>query len=150
MNAHWTLPCAASSVGYARGAVRGVLEAAGSSSDERDAAALVITELLANAIIHGGRSQDRIEVTVESSERRIHIEVEDRNPRPPVQREIDADAPFGRGLVIVDALSSAWGWDPIDGAGKRVWCDVPRTGEPSRGRTLRGHAGPAAGVMPGL
>src|SRR5579864_467993 len=56
VNAHWTLPCAASSVGYARGAVRGVLEAAGSSSDERDAAALVITELLANAIIHGGRS----------------------------------------------------------------------------------------------
>ena len=150
MNARWTLPCVASSVGYARGAVRGLLADAGSSADETDAAAMVVTELLGNAIIHSGRSQELIEVTVESSDRRIHIEVEDRNPRPPAPRAIDVDAPFGRGLMIVDALSSAWGWDPIDGDGKRVWCDVPRTGGSSRGRAMPGHAGPAAGVMPRL
>jgi serine/threonine-protein kinase RsbW len=150
VNAHWTLPCAASSVTFARGALRGLLEDAGSSADERDAAAMVITELMANAIIHSGRSQDQIVVTVASSDRQIRIEVEDRNPRPPVPRDIDVDAPFGRGLMIVDALSSAWGWDAIDGDGKRVWCDVPRTGTPSRGRAMPGHAGPAAGVTPRL
>ena len=60
----------------------------------------------------------------------IHIEVTDHNPWPPVQREISLDAASGRGLTIVDALSSAWGWERVEGDGKRVWCDMPLSGTP--------------------
>jgi anti-sigma regulatory factor (Ser/Thr protein kinase) len=128
VNAHWTLPCETASVGDARGALRSLLRGAGSSADECNAAAMVMSELMTNAVVHSdNRRDEQVEVVIEFSERQIHIEVLDHNPHTPVQRDIDLDAPSGRGLTIVDALSSAWGWDPIEGFGKRVWCDVPRT-----------------------
>jgi anti-sigma regulatory factor (Ser/Thr protein kinase) len=134
VNAHWTLPCAASSVGDARGALCSLLRGAGSSLDESDAAEMVISELMTNAVVHSfDRRDEQIEVVVEFSERQIHIEVLDHNPRAPVQRDVGLDAPSGRGLTIVDALSTAWGWEPIQGVGKRVWCDVPRTACPVDG-----------------
>jgi len=140
MNVHWTLPCDVSSVGDARWALRSMLDEAGSPVDESNAAAMVITELLANAIIHSDRNSDLVEVVIESSERQIHIEVTDHNPGAPVQREVNRDAPSGRGLTIVDALSTAWGWDRMDGEGNRVWCDVPRSGDPPGGTFGRDRA----------
>jgi anti-sigma regulatory factor (Ser/Thr protein kinase) len=130
VKAHWTLPCEASSVGHARGALRSLLRGEGSSIDESNAATMVVSELMTNAVVHSDdrRRDEQIEVVIECSDRQIHIEVLDHDPRPPVPRDIDPDAPSGRGLTIVDALSSAWGWDPVDGMGKRVWCDVPRAG----------------------
>ena len=133
MNVHWTVPCEPSSVGDARWTLRSFLEEAGTSTDESDAAAMVITELLANAIVHAVRRSDLIEVAVESSDHQIHIEVTDHNPGRPVPREISLDAASGRGLTIVDALTSAWGWDPLEGDGKRVWGDVPRSRKPQGG-----------------
>jgi anti-sigma regulatory factor (Ser/Thr protein kinase) len=134
MNVHWSLPCDVSSVGDARWALRGLLAEAGSPVDESDAAAMVITELLANAIVHSERESDQIEVVIESTDSQLHIEVVDHNTSAPGQRAITLDAASGRGLRIVEALSSAWGWDHVDGDGNRVWCDVPRSGEPP-GRT---------------
>lgn len=128
MNIHWTLPCEVSSVSDARWALRSMLEEAGSTVDQSDAAAMVITELLANAIVHSEHRTEYVDVVVQSSAEQIHIEVTDHNPQPPVAREISVDAPSGRGLTIVDALSSAWGWDRIEGDRKRVWCDVPMSG----------------------
>jgi anti-sigma regulatory factor (Ser/Thr protein kinase) len=146
MNVRWTLPCEVSSVGDARGALRSMLEEAGSCLDESDAAAMVITELLSNAIIHADGADDQIEVVIESSDRQIHIEVTDHNTRAPVQRQVDVDAAAGRGLTIVGALSTAWGWDRVDGDGNRVWCDVPRSGAERDGPM---HRGPAHGVAGG-
>ena len=140
MNAHWKVPYEVSSVTDARWALRSMLEEAGSSTDESDAAAMVITELLANAIVHSERRNEFIDVVVQSSAEQIHIEVTDHNPRPPVQREISRDASSGRGLTIVDALSSAWGWERVEGDGKRVWCDMPLSG------TLGGAGGGQGGM----
>lgn len=142
MSVRWTLPCEVSSVGDARRALRNVLEEVGSSIDERNAAAMVITELLANAIIHADRAGGQIEVVIECSDRQIHIEVTDQNARAPVRREVDIDAAAGRGLAIIDSLSTAWGWDRIggEGDGNRVWCDVPRPGTERDAPTHRGPA----------
>jgi hypothetical protein len=110
---------------------------------------MVISELMTNAVVHSDdrRRDEQIEVVIEFSERQIHIEVLDHNPRPPVQRDIGGDAPSGRGLSIVDALSSAWGWDPINGVGKRVWCDVPRAAVPADGQ-VRALGPPPQGPTP--
>jgi len=140
MSVRWTLPCEVSSAGDARRALRNILEDAGSSIDERNAAAMVITELLANAIIHADRADGQIEVVIECSDHQIHIEVTDQNARVPVRQEVNVDAAAGRGLTIIDALSTAWGWDRIGGDGNRVWCDVPRSGAERGART---HSGPA-------
>jgi anti-sigma regulatory factor (Ser/Thr protein kinase) len=102
-----------------------MLADAGSTVDEAEAASLVVSELLANAIVHSERPDEPIEIAVACSEQRIHIEVVDHNGQPPAQREIKVDAPSGRGLMIVDALTSDWGWNSLED-GNRVWCDVPR------------------------
>jgi hypothetical protein len=48
------------------------------------------------------------------------VSVEDQSEEWPVVREMDGDAVGGRGLVLVDGLSSAWGVLAVD-AGKAVW-----------------------------
>jgi len=40
-----------------------------------------------------------------------------------VPRIAEPDALNGRGLVIVEALSTRWGWEPHDG-GKIVWAEL--------------------------
>jgi hypothetical protein len=54
---------------------------------------------------------------------RLRIEVWDADARPPVPQPVDADAEGGRGLLLVAALSAAWGWHPVRGGGKVVWCE---------------------------
>jgi anti-sigma regulatory factor (Ser/Thr protein kinase) len=125
VNVHLAFPCEVSSVGNARFALRNVLAEAGSTLDECDAAATVMTELLANAIVHSQRCSQPIEVAIACSDRRIHIEVLDHNAQAPAPRQIASDALSGRGLSIVDALTSDWGWNAV-GDGNRVWGDVPR------------------------
>jgi hypothetical protein len=50
------------------------------------------------------------------------IDASDDAPNP---RQPDWIRESGRGLQIVDALSSVWGWSPIDGHGKAVWAVLP-------------------------
>jgi hypothetical protein len=52
------------------------------------------------------------------------IEVCDPNPDPPaVQRPSPLDED-GRGLLIVDVLSSRWGHYPADRGSKVMWCEI--------------------------
>jgi two-component sensor histidine kinase len=50
------------------------------------------------------------------------IDASDDAPNP---RQPDWIRESGRGLQIVDALSTVWGWSPIDGHGKAVWAVLP-------------------------
>jgi Histidine kinase-like ATPase domain len=43
----------------------------------------------------------------------------------PAPRQPDWVKENGRGLQIVQALSSVWGWSPIEGHGKAVWAVLP-------------------------
>lgn len=55
----------------------------------------------------------------------LFLAVADVSPRPPVRLDLEADAEGGRGLALVEALSSRWGWHPasITGLKKVVWAE---------------------------
>ena len=87
---------------------------------------LLATELVTNALVH---ADSDVDVRLREYPDRIRVEVRDCDPRPPmpapitVTEEVDADAEHGRGLVIVEAVASAWGNSP-SGRGKSVWFEV--------------------------
>jgi hypothetical protein len=56
----------------------------------------------------------------------LHIAVRDGSqviPRHSLQAP-DVHRTDGRGLFLVDAMSTRWGWEPL-GTGKRVWFELP-------------------------
>jgi hypothetical protein len=55
----------------------------------------------------------------------VVIQVWDRCDRLPVRRDAEPDSEGGRGLLLVDSLSTEWGSYPPEGAGgKVVWAVV--------------------------
>ena len=93
----------------------------GLTGEPREDVLLVVTELLSNAVDHG---RGPVRLTVELRSGSVRIEVHDTAPGPPRPQPLDPYAVRGRGLQMVEALSSRWGW--TDGpAGKIVWADVP-------------------------
>lgn len=76
----------------------------GVADDDRDSAALVVSELVANAAQHGRPSTTVLVVLARSV---LHIEVADHGKgrhTPPQREETDGDE-HGRGLYIVEALA---------------------------------------------
>ena len=55
----------------------------------------------------------------------VMLAVIDASDDAPALRQPDWARESGRGLQIVDALSSVWGWSPIEGHGKAVWAVLP-------------------------
>jgi hypothetical protein len=56
----------------------------------------------------------------------IMLAVIDACDDAPTPRQPDWIRESGRGLQIVGALSSVWGWSPIEGHGKAVWAVLPQ------------------------
>lgn len=89
--------------------------------DVADAAELALTELIANVVRHvpGRRCQTLIFLLPAGG---VRVEVADacaRLPRPLVGDVLDEG---GRGLLLVDAVTDAWGVaERVDGGGKTVW-----------------------------
>ena len=51
----------------------------------------------------------------------------DSNPEPPIPTQAELDAESGRGLMLVEALSTGWGWQPAtEWHGKVVWMEIKR------------------------
>lgn len=83
-----------------------------------DEAQLLVSELVSNAVRHG---VPPIELEVGCVGRdSMRIRVRDCGTAVPKPREADADAEGGRGLMLVDLVSSDWGHD-VDADGKVVW-----------------------------
>lgn len=81
-------------------------------------ALVVVSELVTNAVVHAGTDSD---LEVRLSEGALEIRVTDTSTRPPVRHVADGDpGTRGRGLVLLDALSSRWGIERLTG-GKTVW-----------------------------
>ncbi|WP_433547052.1 ATP-binding protein [Streptomyces sp. CA-294286] len=72
----------------------------------------------------------------------VRVEVADVSACPPRPRHAEGDDTNGRGLELVDGLADRWGWQ-VEGAGKRIWCEVDRRTEPAGG-ALADH--PEAGL----
>jgi anti-sigma regulatory factor (Ser/Thr protein kinase) len=93
-----------------------------------DDAQLVVNELVANAVLHAHTSP---EVTVVLRQRHLHLSVRDGSGDGP--RVVDGDefGDGGRGLILVEALATAWGWTPT-ADGKVVWATLRLPGASPR------------------
>lgn len=125
--------------------------------DTCDTAALVISELVTNAIVHTASS--RVVCELHDHDDTVRIAVRDEgcapgDPRPAAQR---GEAEHGRGLLLVDAVCQAWGAQE-HGPGLLVWADLSRQadtpGTPSEpcndlGWGTRPKPGPADGTGEG-
>ncbi|MFI2378358.1 ATP-binding protein [Streptomyces sp. NPDC018964] len=117
-----TLPRSAESAAAARRLVRTALAAWG-LEDRMEDAALVVTELVSNAVDHGRLPSIRVIVS-RPAENRVRLGVVDRSKVVPMMRtDSDGDRLRGRGLVLVDALTERWGTD-LYAWGKQVWGEL--------------------------
>ena len=116
-----TLPQKPASAARARHEVGAFIQAH-ELCDEPESAVLIVSELVANAVLHGA---EPIQVAVTDETGSLRIEVSDGDTRPP-RPDLDVDTvdrPSGRGLHIVNALAQRWGTTLHD-FGKTVWAEV--------------------------
>lgn len=88
-----------------------------------DSGALVISELVTNALIH---TDSDIDVLLAGDQGRIRIGVRDKDPDPPQGLSASSNSLHGRGLLLVDALSDSSGALPTSDGGKLVWAVLGR------------------------
>ncbi|MEU1601512.1 SpoIIE family protein phosphatase [Streptomyces sp. NPDC005708] len=87
---------------------------------------VVLSEVVTNALVH---AQSDVDIRLRRHVNGVRVEVQDNSPQPPVPTVIVADesmnaqAESGRGLLIVDALATAWGSSPA-GRGKTTWIEM--------------------------
>jgi anti-sigma regulatory factor (Ser/Thr protein kinase) len=107
-----------SAVSDARHLVTSYLQARGMPAALVADAALVTSELVTNAVVHG-RPPIELRLRLEGAE--VLVEVRDRAMYQPRKLRPDETDEHGRGLQIVSAISTRWGTRPTE-HGKAVWC----------------------------
>ncbi|MGW4359598.1 ATP-binding protein [Streptomyces californicus] len=123
-----TLPRVAVSARSARRLVRLALDVWGLPGVQ-DAAELVVSELVTNAVLHAHSDRVRVSVTRIGAEQ-VRVAVADLSKDRPAARAAGDEQETGRGLGIVDALSGGrWGVDALP-CGKRVWATLSPEGTP--------------------
>lgn len=85
-----------------------------------DDAALVVTELITNAVRYAGTD---VELTLVPISGGVRLEVRDGSTRPLRPRRAGTSDEGGRGLLLVDALAHRYGVE-AEGHGKRVWVEM--------------------------
>jgi anti-sigma regulatory factor (Ser/Thr protein kinase) len=123
----WSLPSEAASIGRARHAVVRTCQAWG--IEDVANAELVVSELVANAVLHGF---GHVSLQLYDTGDGLRIEVEDANPAPPVTTDGHPGRVGGFGMQIVERLAD-WGWRQSRG-GKLVWAKVRPGSLPATGR----------------
>jgi len=86
-----------------------------------DIAALLVSELVTNAIVHA-HSAVRLRVAMLDST--IRVEVNDQSPNTPHIVPSSPAEPGGYGLPLVNSLAHQWGYELLNGDGKRVWFEL--------------------------
>jgi DNA-binding NarL/FixJ family response regulator len=94
-----------------------------------DDALLVASELAANAVTHA-ESPCRIRLALAAST--LRIDVIDTGAGTPEPQPPSWSEEHGRGLHLVDALTTAWGLEVVD-EGKLVWAELARPKVPAAG-----------------
>ncbi len=93
-----------------------------------DAARLLISELVINAVLHAGTES---ELVLRCTPGHLRVEVSDGSSTAPVRMPYSPSSPTGRGLLILEDLADSWGIEIGDGS-KTVWFElaVPPDGRP--------------------
>jgi anti-sigma regulatory factor (Ser/Thr protein kinase) len=91
--------------------------------------ALLVSELVSNAVEHGGPHgpDATIGLVVDERSGGVRVEVTDSGGGQPVIADGAIDRPSGRGLLLVEALASRWGCDR-EAVGKTVWFELSTSG----------------------
>ncbi|MGW2568501.1 ATP-binding protein [Streptomyces sp. NPDC001537] len=119
-----------------------------------DTAALVISELVTNALVHTASSH--IVCELHDGDELVRIAVRDEGcfPGAPHASRARPEEEHGRGLLLIDALCEAWGAHE-HGPGLLVWAELPRKADTPRhdcgpcsdlGWGARPKPGPAGGA----
>ncbi|WP_241672311.1 ATP-binding protein [Streptomyces sp. IB2014 016-6] len=116
------LPGAPESVGRARAFVSSALATWGLDDDLVGCGEVIVSELLTNVVDHTKTPLTKvvIERRVDCS---VRIGVSDRSRVVPCMRAATDDGESGRGLRLVDALSSRWGYRR-NRWGKVTWAEI--------------------------
>ncbi|MCT2590765.1 ATP-binding protein [Streptomyces sp. N2-109] len=122
------MPCTPEGVRQARQHARSTMARWGEPGERTETAALLTTELVTNAVLHGRGPEVRCHLR-----RRPEGDVQLRvwsgpgttvpRPRPARDQAVADLEETGRGLLIVDGLSSAWG-TRTGSEGRLVWADL--------------------------
>ncbi len=116
----WTVWRVPEAVRHARRFTRRTLRSWG-VAEEADAALLAVSELVTNALVH---TDGRVRLDLTLINHRLRIAVADSSPRTPIKpTSIGWEATGGRGILLVEAMSAAWGSVPVSG-GKQVWAEI--------------------------
>ncbi|MFF3374286.1 ATP-binding protein [Streptomyces sp. NPDC002680] len=112
--------------------------------DTCDTAALVVTELVTNAIVHTASSHIVCELHDGDDLVRIAVRDEGCAPGVPHQSPQRPDDEQGRGLLLVEAMCRAWGAQE-HGPGLLVWAELARRADAAadaqEGTAARGDLG---------
>lgn len=81
---------------------------------------LLVSELVTNAVLH---ARSDIDVVLTHPGNRIRVEVSDGSAGQPIVRRYTGDSMTGRGLALVEELSTQWGVNS-DPPGKTVWFEL--------------------------
>ncbi len=88
--------------------------------DQRDVCLLLVSEAVTNAVLHAGTE---VAVTCRTGHGWVRVEVRDWSPVVPMPRDYGSHAGTGRGIKLIDQLSSSWGVEQA-GDQKVVWFEL--------------------------
>jgi anti-sigma regulatory factor (Ser/Thr protein kinase) len=111
----------------ARAHLRHVLWEWGQAELGQDAG-VVVSELVTNAVTASAELRPAVApvlVWLGSDGYRVLVAVADASPQRPMRLNLEPDADGGRGLALVEAFSSRWGWHPVTTTGlvKVAWAE---------------------------
>lgn len=93
-------------------------------------ASVVVSELVTNAVMASAdmrAANAPVQVWLASDTTRVLVAIADASPHPPVRLNLEPDAEGGRGLALVEALATRWGWYPVTaavaGLVKVIWAE---------------------------
>ena len=137
LTAHLDVPLDPDAPGSARRAVTAVLSGWGFRDDDwLDATAVVVSELVTNAVLHGGGC---VALQLEADDDQVIVSVADGSSVVPRRRAPDSAG--GRGIVLIEALAAGWTVENHQG-GKRVRVRL----RPCPGAGIRVSAGARGGA----
>jgi signal transduction histidine kinase len=96
--------------------------------DSEKTLALLVSELVANAVRHGGADDAQlIELELRATARGVGVDVSDPGPGfAPTRRNAPLDDPGGWGLVLVDRMAESWG--VVHNGRTHVWFELATSG----------------------